>query len=94
MVTISGSKSISGSGLTRVVSQGGQLSVSLYENVSAVNINLTSDYYEGWGSYLNETLGMEISSVDPQNKTISASRNYDPGIDVLVTSSPMSVTIE
>ncbi len=94
MVTISGSRSISGSGLTRVVSQGGQLSVSVYENVSAVNITLTSDYYEGWGSYLNETLGMEISGVDPQNNTISASRNYDPGIDVLVTSSPMSVTIE
>jgi hypothetical protein len=94
MVTISGSRSISGSGLTRVVSQGGQISVSVYENVSMVDITLTSDYYEGWGSYLNETLGMDINRVDPQNNTISASRNYDPGIDVLVTSSPMSVTIE
>ncbi|MDN5308840.1 MAG: hypothetical protein PWP14_234 [Methanolobus sp.] len=94
MVTISGSKSISGSGLTRVVSQGGQISVSMHENVSMVDMTITSDYYEGWGSYLNETLGMEITSVDPQNNTISGRRQYDPAIDVLLTISPMSVTIE
>lgn len=94
MVTISGSKSISGSGLTRVISEGGQICVSVYENVSMVNITLTSDYYEGWGRYLNETLGMDITNIDSQNNTISARRDYNPGIDVLVTTSPMAVTIE
>ncbi|TGC07299.1 DUF7289 family protein [Methanolobus halotolerans] len=94
MVTISGSKSVSGTGLTRVISQGGQTSVSVYENVSAVTITLTSDYYESWGRYLNETLEMDINNVDSGNNTISASRNYNPGIDVIVTLSPMSVTIE
>jgi len=94
MVTISGSKSISGSGLTRVVSQGGQISVSMHENVSMVDLTITSDYYEGWGRYLNETLGMGVDSVDHQNKTVSVSRSYNPGIDVLITLSPMSVTIE
>lgn len=94
MVTISGSSSISGSGLTRVVSQGGQISVSVYENVSMVDLTITSEYYEGWGKYLTDTLGMAVDSVDHQNRTISVSRNYNPGIDVLLTSSPMSVTIE
>ncbi|WP_292463742.1 hypothetical protein [Methanolobus sp.] len=94
MITISGTKSISGSGLTRVVSQGGQISVSVYENVSRVDMTIKSDYYEGWERYLNETLGMDIKHRDPANSTISASRDYNPGIDVLVTVSPMSVTIE
>jgi len=94
MVTISGTKSISGSGLTRVVSQGGQISVSVYENVSRVDMTIKSDYHEGWERYLNETLGMDIKYTDPANSTIYASRDYNPGIDVLVTVSPMSVTIE
>ncbi|AFV23735.1 hypothetical protein Mpsy_1528 [Methanolobus psychrophilus R15] len=94
MVTISGSKSISGAGLTRVVSQGGQISVSVYENVSMVNMTVKSNYYEAWGRYFSETLDMDINAIDAANNTVYVSRAYSPGIDVFVTVTPMTVTIE
>ncbi len=94
MVTISGSNSVSGSGLTRIVANGGQISVSVYENVSKVDLTVKSGYYRGWGRYLNETLGMDIKHVDDVNNTLSVSRVYDPAIDILVTISPIRVDIE
>ncbi|MBN2109793.1 MAG: hypothetical protein JW705_01715 [Methanosarcinaceae archaeon] len=94
MVTISGSKTISGSGLIRVISDGGQLSASRYENVSRVNITMMSDYYDGWERYLNQSMGMQIVDVDATNSTISASRSFSPNIDVMISISPMSVTVE
>ncbi|WP_406655729.1 hypothetical protein V7O62_08030 [Methanolobus sp. ZRKC2] len=94
MVTIAGSKGISGSGLIRVISDGGQLSVARLENVSHVNITMASDYYDGWEKFLNESMEMQIVDVDTANNTFVASRDYNPNIDVVITISPMSVTVE
>lgn len=94
MVTIAGSSGISGSGLIRVISDGGQLSVARIENVSQVNITMASEYYDGWEKFLNESMGMQIVDVDESNNTIVASRSYNPNIDVIITISPMSVTVE
>ena len=94
MVTISGSSSISGSGLVRVVSDGGQLSVKRMQNVSNVNITIVSDYYEGWEKYLDNDLGMQITNIDAANNTVFATRSYNPNIDVLISTAPMSVTVE
>ncbi|WP_406660500.1 hypothetical protein V7O66_11710 [Methanolobus sp. ZRKC3] len=94
MVTISGLDGVSGSSLIRVVSNGGQLSINRFENVSQVNVTIGSDYYEGWERYLNGNIGMQITDVDTSNNTVSASKDYDPGIDVLLAISPMSVTVE
>lgn len=94
MVTISGSSSMSGSGLVRVVSDGGQLSVKRMQNVSNVNITIVSDYYEGWEKYLDNDLRMQITNIDAANNTVFATRSYNPNIDVLISTAPMSVTVE
>jgi hypothetical protein len=90
---IDGITSLSGSGLVRVTADGRPKRVERYENVSRVNISITSDYFEAWGRYLNESLQMPIVMVDTDNKTINASKEYLTNIDVYVTSSPMKVTI-
>ncbi|MDP2216240.1 MAG: hypothetical protein Q8J68_02995 [Methanolobus sp.] len=90
---IGGSTSISGSGLVRVTADSGRKTVEAYENVSQVNITVTSEYFEAWGRYLNESLLMPIVMVDADNKTINLSKDYLTNIDVYVASSPMTVTI-
>ncbi len=90
---IDGLTSLSGSSLVRVTADGRPKRVERYENVSRVNISITSDYFEAWGRYLNESLQMPIVMVDTDNKTINASKEYLTNIDVYVTSSPMKVTI-
>lgn len=94
MVTITGNEGISGSGLIRVVSNGGQLLVESYNNVSQVEITLSSDYYEAWEKYLNESIGMQTTYVNASNTTIQLRKDYNPNIDVFITVSPMSVTVE
>ncbi|MCC7576175.1 MAG: hypothetical protein KK926_04995 [Methanomethylovorans sp.] len=94
-VMLSGSSSVSGTGLVRVVCDGGLPSVHRYENVSMVNITICSEYYDGWGRFLNETMGMQITKYDAVNDTVSASKQYSPdNIDVVIVYSPMKVTIQ
>jgi hypothetical protein len=97
---IDGIASLSGSGLVRVTADSGASEsgrtgkeVSTYENVSQVNITVTSDYFEAWGRYLNESLQMPIVMIDTDNKTINASKEYFSNIDVYIAISPMTVTI-
>jgi hypothetical protein len=90
---IGGSTSISGSGLVRVTADSERKTVKAYENVSQVNITVTSEYFEAWGRYLNESLQMPIVMVDADNKSINLSKEYLTNIDVYVASSPMTVTI-
>ncbi|WP_292468076.1 hypothetical protein [Methanolobus sp.] len=95
IVTITGTRAISGSGLIRVISDGGQLSVEMYENVSNVEITLSSEYYRAWEKYLNESVGMQVKNINDSTKTIIMEKDYTPNnIDVFITVSPMSVTVE
>lgn len=94
MVTITGSKGISGAGLIRVVADGGQLSVESYENVSRVEITISSDYYQAWEKYLDDSMEMQIIDINTSTRTVKAGKNYNPNIDVFITASPMSVTVE
>ncbi|MDG6244210.1 MAG: hypothetical protein QCH31_07440 [Methanolobus sp.] len=94
MVTITGSKAISGAGLIRVVSDGGHLSVESYRNVSRVEITLSSDYYHAWESYLSESLEMQIIDVNTSTRTVFAGKDHNPQIEVFITVSPMSVSVE
>lgn len=94
MVPISGSEGISGSGLVRVIFEGGQLSVERIENVSQVSITVKSNYYTGWKRFLNESIAMKITSVDAANDTFTASRNYNPNIDVIIPIAPITAAIE
>jgi hypothetical protein len=94
MVTISGIDGVSGSGLIRIVADGGQPSVNKFENVSQVNITIGSEYYEGWERYLDDNIGMEIVQKDIANNTIAATRTYSPEIDVLIAISPMNIKVE
>ncbi|WP_230375371.1 hypothetical protein [Methanolobus vulcani] len=94
IVPITGTEGISGSGLIRVISESGQLSLERFENVSQVNITMKSDYYTGWESFLNESIGMQITDVDTTNNTFTASRTYNPNIEVLISISPITATLE
>ncbi|MDN5308834.1 MAG: hypothetical protein PWP14_228 [Methanolobus sp.] len=93
VANIGGGTSLSGSGLVRVTADGHGKKVYRYENVSQVNISLTSDYFQAWARYLNESLQMPIVMVDGTNKTINASKEYPANIDVYIAISPMTVTI-
>ncbi|MCQ6961717.1 DUF7289 family protein [Methanolobus chelungpuianus] len=90
---IDGLTSLSGSGLVRVTADGGTKRVERYENISRVNISVTSDYFEAWEKHLNESLKMSIVWENSSNKTIYMSKEYHPNIDVYVANSPMIVTI-
>lgn len=94
VVSITGSKGISGSGLVRVIAESGQLSVERFENVSQVNITMQSDYYTGWENFLSGSMNMQIVDINASTSTIVASRNYNPGIDVVVSVSPITATVE
>ncbi|MBN2489076.1 MAG: hypothetical protein JXA98_08615 [Methanosarcinaceae archaeon] len=91
---ITGSSSVSGVGLVHVVCNGGEPSVYRYQNVSWINITITSKYYRGWERYLNDTLEMQIINVDSTNTTVYARRDYADSIDVYAVHSQMGITIE
>ncbi len=94
-IMLSGSSSVSGTGLVRVVCDGGLPSVHRYENVSMVNITIGSEYYDGWGKFLNETMDMRVTGYDTANDTVFTSRLYSPdNIDVVIVYSPMKVIIQ
>lgn len=95
VVMLSGSSSVSGTGLVRIVCDGGLPSVHRYENVSTVSITIGSEYYDGWGRFLNETLGMRVTGYDTANNTVFASKQYSAdNIDVVIVYSPMRITIQ
>ena len=94
MVTITGSKGTSGSGLIRIISDGGQLAIETYTNVSKIEITMSSEYYEAWDKYFQETLDMTTTSVNTTTRTIYVEKSYNPNIDVFIMVSPMSVTVE
>jgi len=91
---IEGTDSISGTGLVRVTANGGSKDIDKYENVSMMNISVTSEHFEAWGRYFNESLQMPIVMEDSNNETINCSKNYLPNIDVYIINSPMKVTID
>lgn len=90
---IAGSDSIGGSGLVSIISNGGERWTYSYQNVSRVDITIISKHYQGWGSYLEDTMGM-TTSFDDANSTVHAQRLYSDNIDVHVIYSPMTVIIE
>ena len=90
---IAGSSSTGGSGLVSIISDGGERWTYSYQNVSRVDITITSKYYQAWESYLEETMGMN-TSVDDVNSTVHAQRLYSENIDVHAIYSPMTVKIE
>ncbi|WP_406655743.1 hypothetical protein V7O62_08095 [Methanolobus sp. ZRKC2] len=92
--SVSGADSISGSGLVRVTTDAGTRSINSYQNVSHVNISITSDYFKAWEKYLNESMEMQIVDVDAANNTFTASKNYNPNIDVYIVNSAMDVRID
>ncbi len=93
--TITGVSGQAGKGLVRAVADGGESSVYKYTNVSAVDITIMSQYYEGWEKYLDDTFGMKIISRDENNNTIQVRKDdYLENIDVYILYSPLSVRIE
>lgn len=90
---IAGSSSTGGSGLVSIVAEGGEANLHKYQNVSEVDIDITSDYYKGWGRYLNESLGMSVST-DDVNKSAYGQKQYSENIDVHIIYSPMTTIIE
>ncbi|MBP2031030.1 hypothetical protein J2755_001978 [Methanohalophilus levihalophilus] len=90
-----GTKGLSGEGLIRVVADGGTPSLFSYSNVSAVDIKIVSNYYEGWEKYLNESFDMYLVSKDDTNTTIlMRNDNFSENIDVHIKYSPITATVE
>jgi hypothetical protein len=91
--SVSGRSSVSGSGLVRVTADAGRRSIESYQNVSQVNITITSDYFEAWERFLNEHLEMATIEVNETSQTVLASKNYTENIDVYIVKAAMDVTI-
>lgn len=91
---IGGSDSTAGNGLVRVTADAGSKKIYKYENVSMMNVSVTSDYFEAWGRYFNENLQMQIVVEDSSNRTVNCSKSYPTNIDVYVIYSPMKITID
>ena len=94
IITLFGATSASGKGIERVTADGGKKTIHNYENVSQVNLTLTSDFYKAWERYLHETMHMQIARVDTSNNTVYAYRNYQENIDLFIIDSPMDVRID
>jgi hypothetical protein len=92
--TIFGSSSTSGKGIAHITADGGKKTIYNYQNVSQVNVTLTSGFYKAWERYLNETLHMQIESVDTSNNSVHAYKNYQKNIDVFILDSPLDVRID
>ncbi len=92
--SISGSSSVSGSGLVRVTADAGRRSIESYQNVSQVSITVTSDYFEAWERYLNEHLEMATINVNETTQTVLAGKSYTENIDVYIIKAFMDVTID
>ncbi|WP_048815538.1 DUF7289 family protein [Methanosalsum zhilinae] len=91
---ISGSESLSGQGHVRVISEKGNPSVHMHQNVSEVKITIMSDYYKAWGRYLEDYLGMEVEEIDDLNKTVCASLSGMKEMDVYIMYSPSKLSLE
>lgn len=91
--SISGASSISGSGLVRVTADAGRRSIESYQNISQINITITSDYFKAWEKFLNEHLEM-TTYVNDTSQTVLASKNYTENIDVYIVKAAMDVTID
>ncbi|AKB85755.1 hypothetical protein [Methanococcoides methylutens] len=85
--------STSGEGLIRIITDSLTSEIYSYQNVSAVNISVTSPYYIAWDNYLNETLEMQ-TTLNTTSSTVDAHKDYDENIDVYVLKSTVSMTIE
>ncbi len=92
--TLFGTTSVSGKGIVRITADGGKKIIHNYENVSQVNLTLTSDFYKAWERYLSETMDMQITRVDNSNNTVYAHKNYQKNIDVFIIDSSMGIRID
>lgn len=92
--SISGSSSLSGSGLVRVTADAGTRSIESYQNVSQLNMTITSDYFEAWERYLNEYLGLTTLELNETTQTVTAGKNFTENIDVHIIKAAMDVTID
>lgn len=91
--SLSGNTFLSGSGLISITAEGGRRTIERYQNVSQVNITISSDYYEGWRNYLSTEMEMSIVEYDATNSTFTASKTYAQNIDVYIVEAPMDVVI-
>ncbi len=92
--SVSGSSSVSGTGLVRVTADAGTRSIESYQNVSQVNVTITSNYFEAWEKYLNEHLEMTSVDVNETTQTVSLGKKYTENIEVHIVKASMDVKID
>lgn len=86
---------VAGSGIVKVTAYGGSPSIYTYNNVTYVNMSVTSDFYLGWAQYFESSLGM-ITKVDPATHTTYAeyyAADSTKGIQVIVIKKPLTIYV-
>jgi hypothetical protein len=91
--SIFGTNSISGSGLVRITADSRPKSTVSYQNVSQMNVTITSDYVEAWEGFLTERLNMTTTENEITNRTAELSVTFTENVDVYFVKSYMDVTI-
>ncbi|MFA4956413.1 MAG: hypothetical protein WC556_05505 [Candidatus Methanoperedens sp.] len=64
VVSIGGTSSMAGSGMSRVTARG-MPSVTIYKNMSNINVTINSTYSSGWESYFNDMMAKSNCISDP-----------------------------
>ena len=76
VVFISGTSSIAGSGMSRVTAKG-LPSVSLYENVSDIQVTINSSYWDGWRNYFQDVMSWSICTLGECTVKLETTNNID-----------------
>ncbi len=83
VVTVMGTSSKGGSGISRVVASGTS-DVDFYHNVSHIVITLNSSYWDGWGSYFQDVMSWNYCTADGGSGTCTIKLETMNNIDVYI----------
>ena len=93
VMLFTGTQSISGQSVIRIVAESGSRSVIVHQDVSSVSITLVSEYYRGWARYFEDEIGMSVAE-DSENESVYAYIDELDGIDVYILYIPNRLAIE
>ncbi|HIH43739.1 MAG TPA: hypothetical protein HA257_01235 [Candidatus Methanoperedenaceae archaeon] len=94
-ITVVGTNSIGGSGLSRIVADGSTPLVFEYSNIKKVNVTIVSDYWQGWRVYMESFLPFKYVSQNDRTLNISYDA-YDATsgpVDVKIVYTPLEVRL-
>lgn len=92
VVTIIGTSSTGGSGISRVIADGTP-SVTYYRNVSTITVTVNSSYWDGWGNYFQDVMSWGFCTSGESSGTCTIKLETMNNIDVYILDIELDTTI-